>query len=323
LPTVLSFLDASVRAVKKSVCGKIKRAKETGVYSLSSYRFMTESGVAMNPTTVVGIIGGFVLVTGSIWLTARDVLVFVNLPGLLIVLGGTIAATLISFPPTYVFRVWKNFITALHNEQLYDKYDVDEVVEIARLWRRGMINKVEEQIADIKSPFLRTGLTLVIDNSPIEDINDLLEWRIARLKAKETAEAMVFRAMGTYAPAFGMLGTLLGLINMLYDLSGDSFDTLGLNMAVALITTFYGLVFANLLFKPIATKLEDRTEQRVRTLGMALEAINLLSQQRSPTYVRETLYSFLSEYEDEVFAVSDEERQADRRARAEQEENPP
>jgi len=110
--------------------------------------------------------------------------------------------------------------------------------------------------------------------------------------------------MGSYAPAFGMLGTLIGLVNMLFSMSDGGFDTIGLNMAVALITTFYGLILANLLFKPIATKLEDRTEQRVRTLGMALEAVNLISQQRTPSYIRETLYSFLADYDDEVMGNS-------------------
>lgn len=257
----------------------------------------------MNPSTLIGIFGGIALVIVSIWVTARDALVFVNLPGLLIVLGGTIAATLVSFPPGYVLRVWRNFIAAMRNEQTYDRDDVDEIATIARLWKSGKINLVDEQVSNIKSPFLRTGLTLIVDGAPIDDINELLDWRMARLKARENAEANVFRAMGSYAPAFGMLGTLLGLVNMLYDMSGSGFETLGLNMAVALITTFYGLVFANLLFKPIATKLEDRTDQRVRTLTMAREAINLISQQRSPSYIRETLYSFLSEYDDEVATV--------------------
>lgn len=257
----------------------------------------------MNPMTVLGVIGGVALVVASIWATAHDVMVFVNLPGLLIVLGGTIAATMVSFPPPYVLRVWRNFLIALRNERLYDKEDIEEIVRIAKLWRGKKIQMADEQVSNIKSPFLRTGLALVIDGSPIEDVNELLEWRIARLRARENAEANVFRSMGGYAPAFGMLGTLLGLINMLYDMSGGTFETLGLNMAVALITTFYGLILSNLFFKPIAIKLEDRTEQRVRTLGMALEAINMISQQRSPSYIRETLYSFLNEYEDEVSAL--------------------
>ncbi len=217
-------------------------------------------------------------------------------------LGGTIAATLVSFPPSYVWRVWRNFLNALRNERLYDKDDVDDIVEVAKSWRSGQVSVVEQKISAIRSPFLQTGLRLIIDGTPAEDVNELLQWRIARLRSKENAEAGVFRTMGAYAPAFGMLGTLLGLVNMLYGLSSEGFDQIGLNMAVALITTFYGLILANIFFKPIAIKLEDRTEQRVRTLGMALEAVNLISQRRTPSYVRETLYSFLAEYDDEVLS---------------------
>lgn len=254
----------------------------------------------MNPITIIGIFSGFLIVFFSIAATAKDILVFINLPGLMIVLGGTIAATIVSYPPSYVWRVWRNFLTALRNERVYEKDDVDDVVEIAKRWKTGQIALVEEKLNEIRSPFLQTGLRLIIDGTPAEDVDDLLRWRITRLRSKETAEAAVFRTMGAYAPAFGMLGTLIGLVNMLFSMSDGGFDAIGLNMAVALITTFYGLILANLLFKPIATKLEDRTEQRVRTLGMALEAVNLISQQRTPSYIRETLYSFLADYEDEV-----------------------
>lgn len=253
-----------------------------------------------NPSTIIGMISGIIIVVVAIGLTARDALIFVNIPGLIIVLGGTIAATLMSFPPRYILRVWRNFIAALKNERLYDKQDVDEIVRIAKLWNSAQIHKIEDVLHGIHSPFLRTGVQLIIDSTPIEDIMDLLEWRIARLKSKETAEANVFRTMGSYAPAFGMVGTLLGLVNMLYDMSSGGFEQIGLNMAVALITTFYGLIFANLIFKPIASVLEERTNQRVRTLSMVVEAIHLLSQKRTPSYIRETLYSFLAEYEDEL-----------------------
>ncbi|PIW27313.1 MAG: chemotaxis protein MotA [Rhodospirillales bacterium CG15_BIG_FIL_POST_REV_8_21_14_020_66_15] len=251
-------------------------------------------------STVIGMISGIVLILVAVWATSRDALVFINIPALIIVLGGTIAATLMSFPPRYLLRVWRNFVIALRNETVYVKDDVDEIVQIAKLWNSRQIHKVEEELANVRSPFLRTGVQLVIDNSPIEDIQELLEWRIARLKLKEQGEANVFRTMGSYAPAFGMVGTLIGLVNMLYDMSHSGFEQLGLNMAVALITTFYGLLFANLVFKPIASVLENRTNQRVRTLSMVVEAVNLLSQKRSPSYIRETLYSFLAEYEDEL-----------------------
>ncbi len=262
----------------------------------------------MNPITIIGIISGFVIVAASIAATAKDVLVFVNLPGLLIVLGGTIAATVVSYPPTYLWRVWRNFIIALRNERLYEKDDIDDIVELAKRWKTGQIAQVEEKLNDVRSPFLQTGLRLLLDGTPAEDVEDLLNWRISRLRSKENAEAAVFRTMGAYSPAFGMLGTLIGLVNMLFSMSDGGFEQIGLNMAVALITTFYGLILANLLFKPIATKLEDRTEQRVRTLGMALEAVNLISQKRTPSYIRETLYSFLAEYDDEVIEDDPDKR---------------
>jgi chemotaxis protein MotA len=253
-----------------------------------------------NPSTIAGMLSGILIVIAAIGLTARDALIFVNIPGLIIVLGGTLAATLMSFPPRYVFKVWRNFIIALKNERVYDKDDVDEIVRIAKLWNTAQIQKIEDILNEIRSPFLRTGVQLTIDSSPVEDVMDLLEWRIARLKSKEAAEANVFRTMGSYAPAFGMVGTLLGLVNMLYDMSSGGFEQIGLNMAVALITTFYGLIFANLIFKPIAAVLEERTNQRVRTLSMVVEAIHLLSEKRTPSYIRETLYSFLAEYDDEL-----------------------
>mgnify|MGYP002634739892 CR=1 FL=1 len=254
----------------------------------------------INPSTLIGMLSGIAIVFAAVWLTARDALVFVNLPGLVIVVGGTLAATLMSFPPRYIVRVWRNFVFALRNERTYDRDDVDEIVRIAKLWNLGQIAKVEESLAEVRSPFLRTGMQLIIDGSPTGDIMDLLEWRIERLKAKETAEANVFRTMAGYAPAFGMVGTLLGLVNMLYDMRGDGFELIGLNMAVALLTTFYGLLLANLIFKPIASVLEERTAQRVRTLSMVVEAIQLLSQKRTPAYIRETLYSFIADYEDEL-----------------------
>jgi chemotaxis protein MotA len=255
----------------------------------------------MNPTTIIGIFVGFGIVFGTVWLTAEDILTFLNLPGLLIVLGGTIAATIVSYPPRYVWRVWANFVSAIRNERVNEKRDVDEIVEIVKIWRQGHIQKVEEKIEQIQSPFLQTGLRLIIDSTPAEDVLELLQWRIARLRAKEFAEADVFKTMGNYAPAFGMVGTLIGLVNMLFNMNTENLDQIGMNMALALITTFYGLILGNLLFKPIATKLEDRTERRVRTLGMALEAVILVSRRRSPVYIRETLYSFLTKYDDEVF----------------------
>lgn len=254
----------------------------------------------MNKSTILGVVLGILILVVSIWATAKDVSLFLNGPGMLIVLGGTFAATLLSYPLDQLFRALKALRVLFRNEPFYTEENVEEITSVARVWYRGQIQQVETELKNIQSPFLKLGIQLVIDGTSVDDIFDILQWRVARLKAQERSEANVFRAMATYAPAFGMLGTLIGLINMLYDMRGGVFDQIGLNMAVALITTFYGIILANLFFKPAAVKLEARTEQRVAMLSLVMEGITLLSQRRGPSNVRETLLSFIRPHGDEI-----------------------
>ncbi len=254
----------------------------------------------MNPSTVLGIIGGLLLLILTVMYTAVDYGVFWNVPGLGIVLGGTLAATLASYPLHEVLRVFRVFIIVLRSERYYAKEDMEEIVEVSRQWFKGNLAAIESRLNEIKNPYLRMGIQLVIDDTPLEDVLDLLQWRMTRLRSKEDAEAQVFRTMAMFAPAFGMLGTLVGLINMLFSMQGNDFEHIGFNLAIALITTFYGIILANLVFKPIAIKLERRTEQRIMLMNMVLEGITLMSKGRSPAYIRETLKSFMARYEDEI-----------------------
>ncbi|MDA3875936.1 MAG: MotA/TolQ/ExbB proton channel family protein [Halothiobacillus sp.] len=258
----------------------------------------------MNLTTLIGILSGFGIVIGAIFLSSNNVADYFNLPSLFLVLGGTIAATLISYPLNEVLRVFRIFAIVLRNERLYAERDIAELVEVAKLKFQGEINRADEKLSRIKNPFLRTGTQMVLDGATNEDIMTLLQWRIGRMRAQERAEAQIFRTMATFAPAFGMLGTLLGLINMLHAMDAAHFAEIGTNMALALITTLYGILLANMLFKPIALKLERRTEQRVMVMNMMVEGVMLMQQQRSPAFIRETLQSFLAHSEDELRETS-------------------
>jgi chemotaxis protein MotA len=162
------------------------------------------------------------------------------------------------------------------------------------------VSKIEDQLDKVTNPFLRTGIQLVIDGATIEDITSLLQWRIARLQAQEQAITEIFHNMASFAPAFGMFGTLIGLVNMLFSIESGNLSQIAHHMSVALMTTLYGIVLANLIFKPIALKLERRTEKRVMLMNMALEGVLLLKEQRSPSIVRQTLLSFTADYEDEL-----------------------
>src|SRR5690606_24960933 len=133
-----------------------------------------------------------------------------------------------------------------------------------------------------------------------EDILDLLQWRIAQLRARENAEAQLFRAMASYAPAFCMIGTLLGLINLMIMLGSGDKQLIGGNLALALMTTVYAVLLANLILKPVAVKLERRTEQRVALMNLVIQGISMMCNKRSPAYMRETLKSFIAHHDDEI-----------------------
>ena len=246
------------------------------------------------------IVASVLLFAVILFFTAENPALFVDLPSLAVVLVGTLAATFISYPLSEVVRIFGLIGTVLRNERLYTQQDMDELINISRLWMMGDIRAVEEALEKVANPFLKTGVQLVIDRAPQEDIEDLLQWRISRLRAREHAEAQLFRLMASFAPAFGMVGTLIGLVNLMFLLGDGDITSIGQQMALALMTTFYGVLLSNLVFKPVAVKLERRTEQRVVLMNMIMQGVSMMSQRRGPALMRETLNSFMAQYQDEI-----------------------
>lgn len=254
----------------------------------------------MNVSTLIGIAIAVITLAAALALSATDPALYINLPGLLMVLGGTCAALFISYPLGEIRRVFSLVRAVLRGERLDARRDIDQLVTMAQLWMNDDVHKVEQALRNVSNPFLRTGVQLVIDHTPEDQIIELLQWRIARLRARERAEAQMFRTMAGFAPAFGMLGTLVGLINLMSVLGGGDMVVIGQHLAVALMTTFYGILLANLICKPIAVKLERRTEQRLMLMNMVLQGIALMCARRGPAVVRETLNSFMAHFEDEI-----------------------
>lgn len=255
----------------------------------------------MNPSTVIGAVVGLLTLIIVVALSANDTSLYFNLPGLAIVLGGTCAALFIAYPLQEVVRVFKLVRTVFRNDQHDQQRDIEELVSMAQLWMNADVHKVEHELKKVSNPFLRTGVQLIIDNTPEDQIIELLKWRVARLRAREQAEAQMFRVMATFAPAFGMLGTLVGLINLMAVLGDGSMQTIGQQLAIGLMTTFYGILLANLICKPIALKLERRTARRVESMNMVLQGISMMCEKRGPAMVRETLNSFVMHVEDEIY----------------------
>ncbi len=254
----------------------------------------------INYSTALGVGFALLVIGFMVFFAANDAYALVNWTGLFIVLVGTIAATFLSYPLRDIKQGLKSVRVVFFYEPLNPQLAADEVINVARMWLNRDFVAIENLIESINNPYLKTGFQLIVDQTPTEDILSLLRWRIARLRAKERAEANIFHSMASFAPAFGMLGTLVGLINMLQVLEAKALNTITHNMGVALITTFYGLVMANLVFTPIAVKLERRTEQRIMIMSMVMEGITLIAERRSPSFVRETLRSFIAHYDDEL-----------------------
>ncbi|HEY0297426.1 MAG TPA: MotA/TolQ/ExbB proton channel family protein, partial [Bordetella sp.] len=181
----------------------------------------------MNPSTLIGFALGIVTVILVVAFSAIDSWAYLNLPGLAVVIGGTLAALLISYPMREVLRIPKLLRAVFGNDKLDSQRDIDELSAMAQLWMNDDVHKVEEALKKVANPFLRTGVQLIIDNTPEEQIIELLQWRIARLRAREQAESHMFRTMASFAQAFGMLGTLIGLVDLMTVLGAGGMDIIG------------------------------------------------------------------------------------------------
>ncbi|VFR36584.1 Flagellar motor rotation protein MotA [plant metagenome] len=259
----------------------------------------------MNSSTLIGLVVGVIMLAVVVATSSLNALAYLNLHGLAIVLGGTAAAVLIGYPWREVRRLPVLLRTVLRGDRADTQRDIDELVAMSQLWMNEDIHTAERELKKVSNPFLRTGVQLLIDNTPEDQIIELMQWRIARLRAREHAEAQMFRVMAGFAPAFGMLGTLVGLINLMTLLGAGSVDAIGQQMAIALMATFYGLLLANLICKPIAVKLERRTEQRLVVMNMVMQGIAMMCEKRGPAMVRETLHSFMAHVEDEIYDGGD------------------
>jgi chemotaxis protein MotA len=171
--------------------------------------------------------------------------------------------------------------------------EINDLLTIAHWYRLGNIYAAERAIEQVHNPLLRSGAQLVIDQEPIHDIIKMLQWRIASVRAKEQGDASILRTMSVFAPAFGMLGTLFGLMQMLSHLGSAGLPEIGAAMSFALITTLYGLVLANMIFKPLAMKMDRRAQQEITSMNFILEGIMLLHQRRHPTIIKEALTMYM------------------------------
>ncbi len=255
----------------------------------------------MNLSTAFGLLLGALVIVASVAAHSDQSQVFFSPGGVIIVIGGTLAATFVSFDWNDIRRAWHSLYIAMKKDPARARRDINDLITVSKYYKQGKIAELSQVLEEVENPFLRLGVELAIDHTAEDaDIVEILRWRMEKMKHKEKVDAAIFRAMGLYAPAFGMMGTLFGLVFMLTSLGNNDFQQMGESLATALMTTLYGIVLAYLLFKPIAAKLETRTLQRLALMHMIFEGILLIRQRRAPSVVRETLHSLVAELDNEL-----------------------
>ena len=242
----------------------------------------------MDIATLFGILGGTALILVAIFIGGSQSN-FYNLPSLMIVVGGTAAAIFVNFPVEEVATAIRGGFRTFFGRGITPAQTVDTMVRIAELSRRIGLLALEN--IQTENNVLKKACQLISDNASPHIIHDVLFIEIASMKRRHNINIEVFTRLGTYAPAFGMIGTLIGLVQMLTNLNNP--DAIGPGMAVAILTTFYGAILAYLVFLPLAGKLRARSMQEELALQIIFEGARCILENNNPRLVYDKLSSFI------------------------------
>jgi chemotaxis protein MotA len=233
---------------------------------------------------IAGIIGGLVIEKG-------DIADIAQLTAALIVLGGTLGAVLVTTPLPAAIRAFKALKGILFEEAVGAKEMVAKLVYLSGEARRSGIVSLEREVSEIAEPFLRKAMSLAVDGAELQDLRRMMEVDIEVMEHKAEAEAKVWESAGGYAPTIGIIGAVLGLIQVMKHL--EDIRIVGHGIAGAFVATVYGVGSANIFFLPIAAKLRARLREAVLLREMVLEGVTGIAQGLNPTLVRIKLESFV------------------------------
>ncbi len=246
----------------------------------------------MDIATIAGAFAGIGLIVLAILQNDGSLLIFLDSSSAMIVLGGTIAATLINFPFASVMGVISVVKKTFLHQEMEPKMVIGTMVDFAEVARREGILSLEQKVDDLDDDFAKTGIRLAVDGTEPEAIREIMELELENLQERHEQGQNILISMGTASPAFGMIGTLIGLVKMLMTMDDPS--SIGPAMSVALLTTFYGAFIANLLFIPLAGKLKTRSQDEVLIKRLILEGIMAIQSGENPRMVEQKLSMFIA-----------------------------
>ena len=256
----------------------------------------------MNITYIIGVVGAVVIMLiGMMFggegglLTPTQVANFWDPASVFITIGCTLFIIVASFPPSALKDIPKHFKVLLNTKGNDPLAIIDELVELAQVARKNGLLALEEKGNQQENPFFKQCIMLIVDNNDADQVKEIMMNDIEQASARHEAGAGMYDRGSSVAPAFGMVGTLVGLINMLnnMEIGGDGGSTLGKDMGTALITTLYGCIMAHMLFGPIANNLRIRDSEEVLCKQIIVEGIMSIQSGENPKALREKLLTYV------------------------------
>lgn len=248
----------------------------------------------MEITTIIGIAAGALCILISIMMKG-SMDAFFDLSSVFIVLGGTIASTVVAFRAKSLKLLTTIYKKAFYTVDIDLRQDIEMIINIANVARREGLLALEDTMENVDNDFLKKGIMLIVDGTDTELIKTILETEVFFIETRHNEGQAMVQSMASFAPAYGMIGTLIGLIIMLKNLSDP--DSLGPGMATALVTTFYGVVLANLVFTPIAKKLKSQSELEKLQKELYIEGLLSIQEGENPRIIRDKLTAFIARHE--------------------------
>ncbi len=245
----------------------------------------------MDIASLVGVLMAIGLIVAAIITGGGSFAAFIDIPSLMVVIGGAIAAALICFPLKSMIRLPMVTKNVFLNKPLDLNVLIERLVSLADTARRDGLLALESRMEEIDDNFIKLGLQMAVDGTRPDVIEDIMRTEMEAVANRHRDGKSVLDQMGRFAPAFGMIGTLMGLIMMLSNMSDPS--AIGKGMAVALITTLYGAIASNVLFLPFAEKLGFINKQELLGLEITIRGIMAIQSGENPRVIEQKLNTFL------------------------------
>lgn len=242
----------------------------------------------MDLATLIGLIGAFGIVLASI-LIGGSAGTFINTPSLLLVLGGTVLVTMMKFSLGKFLGATSIAVKAFLHKPSSPEELIENAVELAKSARQGGLLALED--AEVRDDFMKSGLSLLIDGHPAEVVRSMLSKDLNQTLQRHSDGQDIFKAIGDVGPAMGMIGTLIGLVQMLANM--DDPKQIGPAMAIALLTTLYGAILANMVALPIADKLAVRSREENVRKSLIIDALLSIQSGQNPRVIENMLETYL------------------------------